>query len=659
MTQSLMVSVNASSMNYLADHLIAAYFEAREHESYYRSLKLVDPRRDFHEHIIPVLIDFIGETMSNPNTAALDTVVDAAAAARLIVKPTDQVVAEAKRLHAVGFDLLGIESELSVETLKSLYRRAARKYHPDAGGSYEVMKKVNEAYSLFHELVCQSRFVVSEAESAEQSVNEFAAPIRTAKDYVYVLGLLLLDIKLDDWALDDAHYWLCMLCSPEWALSNYAQHERTRWSTLFECDRLAGLQWAAGRKEESRQAHEYGKEILRASGGAGNWAMARFNSIEKYVEQGEKLRLVLNHRRQADNALRLGLVDQKRYAKTLERLQGKDKKNQRREDALDRYIKEVGFLKDLPTDGVARGKRKQANLVPEPAYFEERVDSLTNDQQAEYLQAFGADASLGLARKYAQVRVNSLLRSMIVHPELADIARIEAECRLLSALHDDSSDDVYSQVANVAQFFSRLAPDDRRARLAILRQLDENSADGPTLTIIIDFESEIRDVKQTDSTFRACSHPDYLEAVRASMNRLQLALRTGSIKTKEEQTRDREIWSRDINLMRSPLVKDSERTVYEASDLEKGDPAAYVKLMEAHCAKLLKISEQMKHVEQAQIGAWIDRLSILLVRLKRWEEAKQHLEAFFALPIKYRGRSSPSSLESMTKRLERCKARPR
>ena len=199
MTQPLMVSVNASSMNFLADDLVAAYFEAREHESYYRSLKLVDPRRDFHEHIIPVLIDFIGETISNPNTAALDAVIDAAAEARIIVKPTNQLVAEARRLHAVGFDLLGIEHELSAETLKSLYRKAGRRYHPDAGGSDEVMKKVNEAYSLFHELLCQSRFIVNDAAGAEQTAIELAAPIRTAKDYRYVLGLLLLEIKLDDW----------------------------------------------------------------------------------------------------------------------------------------------------------------------------------------------------------------------------------------------------------------------------------------------------------------------------------------------------------------------------------------------------------------------------------------------------------------------------
>ena len=66
-------------MDYLADRLLASYFEAREHESYYNSLKHVDTRRDFHETIIPVLIDFIGEALSNLTTSALDAVIEAAA----------------------------------------------------------------------------------------------------------------------------------------------------------------------------------------------------------------------------------------------------------------------------------------------------------------------------------------------------------------------------------------------------------------------------------------------------------------------------------------------------------------------------------------------------------------------------------------------------
>jgi hypothetical protein len=91
--QQELVWPKASSVDYLADRLLASYFDAREHESYYNSLKHADTRRDFHETIIPVLIDFIGEALSNLQTSALDAVIEAAATARKVIRPTKDIVA--------------------------------------------------------------------------------------------------------------------------------------------------------------------------------------------------------------------------------------------------------------------------------------------------------------------------------------------------------------------------------------------------------------------------------------------------------------------------------------------------------------------------------------------------------------------------------------
>ena len=263
MPDQRLVWIKPSSLDYLADRLLASYFEAREHESYYNSLKHVDTRRDFHEAIIPVLIDFIGESLSNLKTSALDAVIEAAATARKVIRPTQDLVAEARRLHAVGFNLLGIGTDLSLDSLKSLYRRAARRYHPDAGGSHEEMIHVNEAYNLFHELLCQTSFSMVSTGNGEPSIPGFDVPIRTTKDYVYVVGLVLLDIKTDEWALDDAHYWLTMLCSDEWMDSKYARHSQIRSKVLFACDTLAGLLWAAGKKEEAEQDRRLAERFIR------------------------------------------------------------------------------------------------------------------------------------------------------------------------------------------------------------------------------------------------------------------------------------------------------------------------------------------------------------------------------------------------------------
>ncbi len=42
--------------------------------------------------------------------------------------------------------ILGLDGELTKELIKKAYRLASSKYHPDKGGSVEMMQAVNEAY---------------------------------------------------------------------------------------------------------------------------------------------------------------------------------------------------------------------------------------------------------------------------------------------------------------------------------------------------------------------------------------------------------------------------------------------------------------------------------------------------------------------------------
>ena len=265
--------------------------------------------------------------------------------------------------------------------------------------------------------------------------------------------------------------------------------------------------------------------MKRTSGRGGLLRDVRFHEIERYFERGEKLRLVLNHRRQADNALRLGLIDGQRYTKTIERLDGKRKRCEEQEETLRTLMNQGGFLADLPTDRVAQGKQVKAKLVPDPGCFDERLERLSDDQQAEYLLAFQAGTSLALTKKYAQVRLTSLLRSMILHCQHVDLEAIERECRGLSAIHGDSTNDLYLQTAKVARFLSHLDPERRLERLNILRELDARARDPLALTITISLAAELVQSNLVDSSFQARPHPEYLKLVQAPVSRLRLALR--------------------------------------------------------------------------------------------------------------------------------------
>jgi len=46
------------------------------------------------------------------------------------------------------YDILGIKKDASQDEVKKAFRRLARKHHPDAGGSEEKFKEINEAYEV-------------------------------------------------------------------------------------------------------------------------------------------------------------------------------------------------------------------------------------------------------------------------------------------------------------------------------------------------------------------------------------------------------------------------------------------------------------------------------------------------------------------------------
>jgi len=44
------------------------------------------------------------------------------------------------------YDILGVKKSASADEIKKAFRKLARKHHPDAGGSEEKFKEINEAY---------------------------------------------------------------------------------------------------------------------------------------------------------------------------------------------------------------------------------------------------------------------------------------------------------------------------------------------------------------------------------------------------------------------------------------------------------------------------------------------------------------------------------
>jgi hypothetical protein len=341
------------------------------------------------------------------------------------------------------------------------------------------MVAIIETRALGHFLLVEEQRQQSSPEGAEVRFGE-DNPV-DCNDYRCVIRHMLFSVHLDDWALDKASVQLEALMSDAssgtpfmrrpFRLMRLTQDATKLMSrlTLTHMDREIAVAERAVRKIEAEEL--------------------RSNETSSEVSLGiswppRSPKVVLNHIRQAENALRLGIIDHRRY----DRLVGKfadaalaEERRQADQDAmLHEYVRILGFLR-LPTDLMVHATESAQRLVPEPGYYVTRSEDLTKEQQSEYYSAFSGRVSPELVRKYKFVRLQSLLETAILYDSDLSFEAIEREALLLGQLSGDRDDYYSAAVADAVQFLERLPQENRAERLALLRHLngDKRTIVGP------------------------------------------------------------------------------------------------------------------------------------------------------------------------------------
>lgn len=474
------------AIDLLSSAASSSYFETREYEIFYSALKTVESRRDFHDQMIGVCQHFLKVTSDPDAELLVDHLMSRIEITRSKRSQASQLLATAEQRHRRGCEVMGISAPLTLEGLKRSYRVAALKYHPDRGGTHDDMIAINEAYTEIHALLLEEKLVAEGALTLDDGSEDRGDVVRKCRDYRYKVGQLLLSIYIDDWSLDEAFRYLQMFSSSNWRTTSYTKNV---WRTIELTKIASELTERLARASMHPAAHcclllaeEWAKAVAEESE---HVVDVFVNGAKKTLGKSKRPKVVLNHIRQAKNSLRLGVIDQKQYDKLLVKFAEKDYAKRVREDRqgmiFHSYTKEHGFLQALPPDGVAAGKMKRARLVPEPGYFFTQLRFLTDDQQAEYAEAFGTSPILALTRKYLFVRLQSLLETAILYDSEVSAGDLEREARLLGTLmlKRGKNDNFYAQaVADTIVYLARLDPKERTERLRCLRALHANPPGG-------------------------------------------------------------------------------------------------------------------------------------------------------------------------------------
>ena len=145
----------------------------------------------------------------------------------------------------------------SLDELKKAYRRLAMKYHPDCGGSDEIMKQINAEHDALFETLKANH---------NKTADEYHQTTETAEEFRDIVNALL---KLDGLEIELCGSWL-------WIGGNTKEHKDAlkmmgcRWSSnkklWYWHHEEAGRKWRKGNTTMQEIRRKYGSQVYTAAG---------------------------------------------------------------------------------------------------------------------------------------------------------------------------------------------------------------------------------------------------------------------------------------------------------------------------------------------------------------------------------------------------------
>ncbi|MBC8180018.1 J domain-containing protein [candidate division KSB1 bacterium] len=525
--------------NYLDDSDINNYFKADEYFSYYNSLKTVAPRRDISEEIIYHNLPFLFSLNDERIGIKIDEVIRDSLFDQRVDTKFD-INNSAKIINPNGFKLLNIKEALNLKYLKACYKIACKKHHPDVGGKNEDMQIINIAFGQFHNLLKTYQLADSIAEDRENILDDFdvyGEPIiKSLKEFRFFLANQLFSICIDIFCVDKGieifdHIHESLLINQKFR--NYFFD-----NNIDNFDKLA---IRLSKSDQMTHANRILK-VLKDScerqiktGLSKDYFNKLYRSCENKLNGKENIRIIINHFVQAQHAYRLGIIDKKKYDKLVEKFKGKNEIENNIEKKLNEYAMNNGFIDNLGIYEISNGIPTK-KLIPEPDYYHDRFNHLSEDQKIEYINAFRTPVRLALIKKYKEIRKTSYLLSLIKNYDKFHATKILEECKLLAEVLNDKS---FLLIIDTYNFLSSIDSKERNKKLEYLNDMDYD--DPPSLGISLKLDNDRIGGSETIFNKRISVREDYLEFMTATNDQLLKHKKTG-----EDPFNNTQDWNEDL-----------------------------------------------------------------------------------------------------------------
>jgi hypothetical protein len=557
-----------------------------------------------------------------------------------------------------GVKLLELPQTINLEVLKSQYRKASKKYHPDKGGSHKEMLVVNDTFALF--LDALQYYNPQHISLYDGGIPNFIP--MSWQEFLFAIHLINACINGDYFAADES------FLSLEKAFIHAKRSNSTQIAIVIL--KLSGIGGVLYKPCHILSKFHMTKELKIASKitsyladyGAMQWGFERENvdepdpnqflSIDELNEISTSP-VVIHHIEQANNAFRLGAIDEKRFKSVIARLERRKKETTEYQNIVDLFIADYSYVQKLSIADYDSAKPTSA-VIPPPAEEQKRFDHLSDIQKWEYLQKFGEAPTAEGYDKYFTIRVQELLLGLIHNYDMLDLTKIEKELIYFSNAHDRYIP-AYTILLEYYSHLQVLDPAERKKKLAMLKKVDDPKffERSGLITMSISLEGYLEGVENPDYRNPVEVTDKYIEFAKLNSDEIE------AFNTSDEYVTEYEIAvNRDRLALRtfeeSEVGKEREHIWIHAVDPTRQD---VINSLEPFVVGLLELGRTFhpKNTGELQLGYSINQLTTAYAAEKDWEKVAYWGDLFFNLPRHYHDWSTPSERRPLKKRIERAK----
>jgi hypothetical protein len=430
--------LNNKYLDYFENPIIVSYFLIRELLDFYSGIKYISEKRDYYATLIPELGRFLDLLEFPVIKQDFSIFYDFNKNSAAILKGPKPSI---KGLDPEGYKLLELTKldmpgAMTFDSLKSAFRKAASKHHPDKGGSTAAMQIINRAYNTYHNEICYKLKI-----NKDNDLDYSNSAIENHSEFIFSINVTLLEIYCDDWNLPGALDIVVRFFLK-------SDFQSVQFKKFFYLHKLVGIVTLLVKKlvfankiANAETALDFLRCIYVAGGFDENlYFKKEMDRVKSIIKGHAEYIPVINHTRQAQNALSNGLISNVKFEALMIKFNAEKNQEIEIDNNLNKILKSGFEFMNLPFDkGIERTGVDIKNV--RGIFYSECLLSrkLPKSNQEEYLEAFFGKPTLELLRKYTYVRLASYFKSLRGNINNDFLGKIITECRVLLVAHESTN----------------------------------------------------------------------------------------------------------------------------------------------------------------------------------------------------------------------------